>query len=663
MDAGTQFNRYFGPFSLTLQSASGAHFGETLSTYRIRLRNMTSENLTVSVAGVDSATPPVGQTAIQGPAPVLVRGALDTATLAYDHAVLAAESQSWTLTPKGTIGSEVEVVLGLDRSAMTGESGALYASLLRFTDSLGHSQVDIAVSGKVGSTEGLWVGDAAITRVRHSLSTGTNTFGEVGRPYAMRLILHKEELSGVTVVNPGVTVSGDVPQGSGVNVPVSETSRVFPIGTQIAFSGGGLLTLTTEAATGATTLTGNLTDQDLSDGETANSGATQDTLSDAAVIAITVGSGVTATADAVRTNGVDVSVAATPRAYATGNGLTFSGGGVLTLTTNAAAGATTLTGDLTVADIVSGQTVTENVSMGNAVGVNVGATTRAYSTGDRIGFPGGGVLTLTADAAAGATTLTGDLTADLLDGAAATSWTAGSTATSLAVTSLPRPLYSGEAISFSGGGVLALTKNAPVNSVLLTGTLTGADIAEGETGGANRLKMLQRVFVGTLASMTNGVATRESLLDSGSLDGAHRISCIHLPVSDDNLPLVCKGDDLAAGHVVSVRVDVAHDDQASNPFLHTYHPDHDNLSADFTSVQPVGRESYRIRREMKLTFELPGSGFASLTRTGNQLFGSYEETMTLFGLATSSAANEKSYAMEGLFVLNRISDIATLTSE
>jgi hypothetical protein len=112
MDAGAQFNRYFGPFSVTLQSSGGAHFGDKLSAYRVRLRNMTSDDLTVSLAGVVSEAVPGGQTAIAGPAPVLVRGARDTATLVYGHAVLADEDQSWTLKPDGTIGSEVEVVLG-----------------------------------------------------------------------------------------------------------------------------------------------------------------------------------------------------------------------------------------------------------------------------------------------------------------------------------------------------------------------------------------------------------------------------------------------------------------------------------------------------------------------------------------------------------------------
>jgi hypothetical protein len=192
--------------------------------------------------------------------------------------------------------------------------------------------------------------------------------------------------------------------------------------------------------------------------------------------------------------------------------------------------------------------------------------------------------------------------------------------------------------------------------------LSGADIAQDETGGANRLKLLQRVFVGTLASGNNGVAVKQSLLDATKLETTQRISCVHLPVSEDNLPWVCGGD-LVSGQTMTVTVDVGYNDQASNPFVHTYHPDHDNLAVDFKTVQPVGRESYRIRREITLTFEPPGSGFASLTRTGRRLFGAYEETMTLFGLATSGAANEKSYAMKGSFTLNRISDTATLTIE
>jgi hypothetical protein len=684
MRSGTKFNRYFGPFDLKLQSPDGVHFGKNLSAYRVRLSNLTGADLTVKLTEVPSAAAPNplpnGETAITGRAPVIVRGELNTSTLSYGHAALSDGPQSWTLKPLGEVGSQVEVVLGLDRSKMDGAAGSLYASVLRFTDSLGtgaqgYSQRDIPVSGTVGSSEGLWVGAVGINKVRNtmkavdpkdstrSISTDTDTFGDVASPYPLRLIIHREHLGGVTAINPGVTVSGAVPQEDGVDVTVSATSRAFPTGTQIAFSGGGLLTLTADAASGATTLTGNLTVEDLADSETANSGATQDTLSDAGVIGLTVGSSVTTGAGESQGTGVDVTVAATPRAYAAGDALTFSGGGVLTLTADAAAGVTTLTGDLTVDDIASGETVTADVAQGTGVGVNVAATTRDYSIGDRIGFSGGGILTLTADAATGATTLAGDLTvADLADGAVAASWTAGSTATIVAVDNTSRKMYAGEVLSFSGGGNLTLTANAAVNSTLLTGNLSGGNIGLAETGQTDRLRLMQRAYVGILDGDVAGVATTESLLKAGTLANARRVSSTHLPVSATNAPWSCAGE-LAAGQTLSVTVEVGYDDQGSNPFLHTYHPDHDNLSADFKTVEPVGRESYRIKRQITLTFSNPAATFSGLTSGGRQLVGEYEETMTLYGLVGDSQPNEKRFAMKGEFVINRISDIATLTME
>ena len=110
-------------------------------------------------------------------------------------------------------------------------------------------------------------------------------------------------------------------------------------------------------------------------------------------------------------------------------------------------------------------------------------------------------------------------------------------------------------------------------------------------------------------------------------------------------------------------VEIDYNDHASNPFLHTYHPDHDNLSANFKTLQPVGRESYRIKREIKLKFEPAQATFSGLTQGGRQLNGSYEETMTLYGLIGDSQPNEKKFAMKGIFEINRITEISTLTTE
>ena len=150
-----------------------------------------------------------------------------------------------------------------------------------------------------------------------------------------------------------------------------------------------MLTLTEDAASGATTLTGDLTEADLAVGETANSGAVQDIITNPGV---TVSSGVTVGASVSIGNGVDVLVTSTPRDYLAGDTLTFSGGGELKLTSDADLGATTLTGDLTVADIASGEVVAANVSLGTGLSVNVAATTRDYSSGDQIEFNGGAYL-------------------------------------------------------------------------------------------------------------------------------------------------------------------------------------------------------------------------------------------------------------------------------
>jgi hypothetical protein len=450
MRSGKKYNRYFGPFGLKLQSMDGVHFGDKLSAYRVRLRNHTSTDLTVTLAGLDSEVAPTGQTAITDAAPLIIRGALNTETLTYEHVALSDGAQSWTLKPLGEVGSEIEVVLGLDRSQMTSNSGALYASILRFTDSIGHSQLDIPVSGTVGSSAGLWIGQVSINQVRDTMkaedpdddtrliNTDAETFGDVASPYPLRLILHQEHIGGIK-----------------------------------------------------------------------------------------------ASASSVKGDGVTV-----------------------------------------------------------------------------------------------------------------------------AIESLKRSLYSGEEIAFTGGGKLALTENAAVNSTELIGNLSGADVGVDERGSRDRFKLLQRVYVGILDGNVPGIGIRENLLKEGTLGNATRISCIHLPAREQNTPWECAGI-IEDGKTLSVTVQINENDHGSNPFLHTYHPDHDNLTAKFDGLQSVGNESYKIKREIKLTFGTTEAGFSGLSQGGQQIAGSYEETMTLAG----EAPNKKSIAMRGVFTLNRISDIETLTVE
>jgi hypothetical protein len=207
-------NTYFGPFQVALPNPSGLSYGTSAGQFTLQIQNSTAGTMTVSANLLASETPPYGQTPIVGTPPLLVRGALNASNLTYACTSLAVGSpQSWTLAPQGQSGASVQVVLGVNRYAMTSGASSLYAGILRFTDSLGLSQVDVPVSAQSISTAGLWVGNASITQVGSYLKsyqtdansnlvvntngsyvvTGVNTnLGAVPVPYPLRLILFND---------------------------------------------------------------------------------------------------------------------------------------------------------------------------------------------------------------------------------------------------------------------------------------------------------------------------------------------------------------------------------------------------------------------------------------------------------------------------------------
>ena len=114
--------------------------------------------------------------------PLLVRGTLNLTNFTYSYTNLTTNSSlTFTLASRTNSGFEVEVVLGLNRTAINAAPGALLAGILRFTDSLGVSQVDVPVSAIKDSSAGLWVGGAAVTNVNqylksYPLLTNSTTF-------------------------------------------------------------------------------------------------------------------------------------------------------------------------------------------------------------------------------------------------------------------------------------------------------------------------------------------------------------------------------------------------------------------------------------------------------------------------------------------------------
>jgi hypothetical protein len=387
--SGTVFNSYFGPFTVALQSSGGVTFGDSVSEFSFHLRNTCSSNVTVSLRLLNSETPPVGQTPIIGTPPMLVRGALNTSNLTYGFTTLPVGNvYTWALTPQGTPGSDMTVVLGINRYLMTSNPGALFAGILQFTDSFNFTEVDIPVSALQSSTAGLWVGSASVTQVRNYLKN-----------YLMD----------------------------------------------------------------------------------------------------------------------------------TNNQLVISNNGSYIIT---------------------------------GINTNLGSVAKPF----------------------------------------------------------------------------------PLRLIL-------------HNNGTN-VVLLQHAFIGISPYTNSMIATTQNLLDPNHLDTARRVTATHLPWSDANVPWPCTGQ-LTQGGLLTTTVDLAYDDQASNPFLHTYHPDHDNLDATFQTQLAQGYESYRVTRTITLNISPPGSDFSSLTSAAQSLVGYYAETVSLGGLGGAT----RNYYASGIFSLNRISTISTLNQQ
>jgi hypothetical protein len=173
--------------------------------------------------------------------------------------------------------------------------------------------------------------------------------------------------------------------------------------------------------------------------------------------------------------------------------------------------------------------------------------------------------------------------------------------------------------------------------------------------------LLQRVFFGFDPSSNAVLSTSASVLDPARVSEARRLSVTHLPwtASNSGWPF----DSRIGGNTnLTVVVNVGFDDHASNPFLHTYHPDHDNLDPTFKQQLPQGMESFSIRREITLRIEPPKGGLFDIASSRQKVSGTYLERIQVKGLARAGGAvDTREFAVRGTFNLNRVSKVATLT--
>ena len=121
---------------------------------------------------------------------------------------------------------------------------------------------------------------------------------------------------------------------------------------------------------------------------------------------------------------------------------------------------------------------------------------------------------------------------------------------------------------------------------------------------------------------TTTAATAETLFPA-TLKPTKRISAAQFP-SD----FVATGTgSLAPTGTLSFTVPLGYDAD-TNPFVHRYHPDHDNLDPLFGTKLGVGKESWTVNRAITLTFATSLPEVTDPAWGVSMLGGTYSETVT-----------------------------------
>ncbi len=165
-------------------------------------------------------------------------------------------------------------------------------------------------------------------------------------------------------------------------------------------------------------------------------------------------------------------------------------------------------------------------------------------------------------------------------------------------------------------------------------------------------RLLSQVYLGRLAPAPYafGLCTQEQFLKPDDKANARRLVAAHLPLDTD---LSVGTGSVALGGTL-VRSFTIGFNERTNPYVHTYHPDHDNKDARLAPlVTPL--ESPTIGRAMSFAFALtPPAGTSSSGWGSTVLGGTYSETVT--GL------HRDPLTVTGTFELRRVSELGSITT-
>ena len=172
-------------------------------------------------------------------------------------------------------------------------------------------------------------------------------------------------------------------------------------------------------------------------------------------------------------------------------------------------------------------------------------------------------------------------------------------------------------------------------------------------------RVLSQVFVGSLATAPHdiGLCTKESGLKADSKADASRIVAVHMPLDK---VLDTGSGSVAVGDTLVRTINVPFNDP-TNPFVHQYHPDHDNKDERGNALA-TGFESYNIERQISFTFtSSPPAGSSVTVGWGSSVIGgTYAETIQGLHKDTTGVGTGDGLHITGSFELRRASEIGTL---
>lgn len=663
----TGYNRYYGPFELGLQDWSGVHFGDSLSSYKVVLKNTTKSELNVSMQLVGSEAAPVqeGIPTVAGTPPIIVRGNYQLDTLTNAYSAVNGNTQLWTLKPSGEAGSAVEIHLGVHWAQLTGNAGDKFAGIVRFTDSLGYLQTDLPLTVTKPRTSGLWVGQATVNQVRHGMNTFQKSFvkgavkaainGTLDAPVTVSWLKNaatQTKIAGKTYVTSDAgfhlvetKAYSKVTEGDALWLPPADENGSLLTSPatywkarphHVAFVQGWFYSL------GSVVATGNKTSIDVKFVK-----RTVATIPAGFTVAKDATTGVWHYESDVTYTGAAVDDALAPPSNDEAGAALDS---PLAYWDNASDASTTwaqaddgsykaaAAGDITLKwrKITAETTVYESITVADQPTLYQ----HEYKTITKTVFP--------RQRLTGGDILTADMPAD--------EWIIFGAPT--------RPPFAWEGTLAKGTTGAYVVAHTDSSWGAVAKPMKLRVIVHNDAATAPVANLLQRVYIG----IDNGngsllLSTEAGLLPDATPD-VRRVSSVHLPWSKANLPWQFSGS-FAKGGTLSATVTVAHDEHASNPFLHTYHPDHDNLDARFEKKLVQGQESYEIKREITLRLNGSQAGFDGLARGSSVISGEYEEIVTLSGKAKLSGAGyeNRQYGMKGTVAFSRITPVATLRTE